>query len=149
MSYGIPSKLMRMIADLYEGFECAVIDENETSDWFKIKTEVKQRCVMSGFVFLPAIDWVRYEKDNSRQEKRDRLQLYNRTEDLDFADDVALMSSKLSDLREKTGRLTEKAAGVQLELNAGKCQTFRTQHAKRSERIVVNVVQVVPWNYRR
>ena len=32
--YGIPRKLIQMVRSLYEDFECAVIDENETTDWF-------------------------------------------------------------------------------------------------------------------
>ena len=44
------------IASTYEGFECAVIaDGCEASDWFKIKSGVKQECVMSGFLFLLAM----------------------------------------------------------------------------------------------
>ena len=46
-------------------------------------------------------------------------------EDLDFADDIALLSSKISDLQEKTGRLPEEAARVGLKLNARKCKTLR------------------------
>ena len=57
-SYGIPGKMVRVIADIYEDFECAVIDGSETSDWFKIKSGVKQGCVMSGFLFLLALDWI-------------------------------------------------------------------------------------------
>ena len=34
-NYGIPCKMVRVIADINEGFECAVIDRSETSDWFK------------------------------------------------------------------------------------------------------------------
>ena len=55
-SYGIPGKIVRVIADIYEDFECAVIDGSETSAWFKIKSGVKQGCVMSGFLFLLALD---------------------------------------------------------------------------------------------
>lgn len=43
---------------LLEGFEYAVIDRSETSDWFKIKTGVKQGCMMSGFLFSLALDWI-------------------------------------------------------------------------------------------
>ena len=46
-------------------------------------------------------------------------------EDLDFADDIALLSSKISDLQEKTGRLAEEAARVGLKRNARKCKTLR------------------------
>ena len=40
-SYGIPCKMVRVMADIYEDFKCAVIDGSETSDWFKIKSGVK------------------------------------------------------------------------------------------------------------
>lgn len=50
VSYGIPSKIVRVLKGIYEGFECAVINGGEISDWFKINTGVKQGCVMSGFL---------------------------------------------------------------------------------------------------
>ena len=59
-------------------------------------------------------------------------------EDLDFADDIALLSSKFNDLREKTGRLAEEAARVGLKLNAKKGKTLRNEHAYNKESIVVN-----------
>ena len=49
-------------------------------------------------------------------------------EDLDFTDDIALLSSKFKDLHEKTGRLTEEAARVGLNLNVRKCKTLRTEY---------------------
>ena len=36
--YGIPNKMVRVIADIYEGVECAVIEGNHISNWFKIKS---------------------------------------------------------------------------------------------------------------
>ena len=57
-SYRIPCKMVRVIADIYNGFECVVIDRSETSDWFKIKSGVKQGGLMSGFLFLLALDWI-------------------------------------------------------------------------------------------
>lgn len=40
-SYGILSKMVRVIVGVYEGFECVVIDGSEILDWFKIKFGVK------------------------------------------------------------------------------------------------------------
>ena len=136
-SYGIPCKMVRVIADIYEGFECAVIDESETSDWSKVKSEVKQECVMSGFLFLLALDWIMM---TVTADKRRAIQWNFKTvlEDLDFADDLALLSSKFNDLHEKTGRLTEEAARVGLKLNVKKCKTLRTEYASNRESIVVN-----------
>ena len=57
-SYEIPRKMVRVIVGIYGGFEYTVIDECKISDWFKIKSGVKQGFVMSGFLFLPAMDWI-------------------------------------------------------------------------------------------
>ena len=57
-SYGIPRKMVRVVVGIYGGFECAVIDGWEISDWFKILSRVKQGCVMSRFLFLLAMDWI-------------------------------------------------------------------------------------------
>ena len=56
-SYGIPCKIIHMVQMLYEDSECAVLDEGEESEWFKVKTGVKQGDVMSGFIFLIVVDW--------------------------------------------------------------------------------------------
>ena len=45
-----------MIHILYEDSECAVLDEGEESEWFKVKTGVKQGYVMCGFIFFVVVD---------------------------------------------------------------------------------------------
>ena len=40
-SYGIPGKMVRVIAEIYLGFEFTVVDESVTSEWFIIKSGVK------------------------------------------------------------------------------------------------------------
>ena len=57
-SYGIPHKIIRMVHILYQVNECAVLDEGEQSEWFKVKTGVKQGDIMSGFIFLMVVDWI-------------------------------------------------------------------------------------------
>ena len=56
--YGVPDKLIRMVQLLYKDTQCAVIDEGEESEWFSVKTGVKQRCSMSGFLFLLVLYFV-------------------------------------------------------------------------------------------
>ena len=41
-AYEIPEKIIRVVKNLYNNFGCAVIDEAGTTDWFKIRTGVKQ-----------------------------------------------------------------------------------------------------------
>ena len=57
-SYGIPRKILRVVGDIYEGCECAVIDHGEASNRFKLKSGVKQGCAMSAFLFLLVVNWV-------------------------------------------------------------------------------------------
>ena len=127
--YGIPNKKVRVIAGVYEGFECAIIDGSETSDWFKIKSGVKQGYVMSGFLFLLALDWT-MRRTTADKRRGIRWNFTTVLEDLEFADDIALLSSRLNDLHEKTERLTEEAARVGLKLNARKCKTLRTEYGR-------------------
>lgn len=68
--HGITDKMQRMVELLYETFECAVLGEVNQSDWFRITAEVKQGCVMLGW------------------------NLTTQFEDLDFAEGLALISSK-------------------------------------------------------
>ena len=45
-SYSIPSKIINMVKALYDDFECIVGNNQDTTEWFKIKTGVKQGCNM-------------------------------------------------------------------------------------------------------
>ena len=63
-------------------------------------------------------------------------------EDLDFADDIVLLSSKFNDLHEKTGRLSEEAARVGLKLNTRNGKTLRTECTSSREKIVVDGEEV-------
>ena len=86
-NYGIPRKMVRVKADIYEDFECTAIDRIETSEWFKIKSGVKQGCVMSGFLFLLALDWI-MRKVTADKRRGIRWKFTTVLEDLDFVDDV-------------------------------------------------------------
>jgi hypothetical protein len=51
--HGIPEKLFRIVKCMYTNKKCTVIITSRASEWFKIKSGVKQ-----GFPFLIVIDWV-------------------------------------------------------------------------------------------
>ena len=87
--------------------ETSVNDQNlscifagrRTSDWF----EVRSGCVMSGFtVFVIVIDWVMRKTLDKRRGPRWNLTAV--LEDLDYANDIVLLATRNSDIREKTSR---------------------------------------------
>ena len=108
-SYGIPDKLVRMVKILYEGSECAVLDEVVESERSKVKTRVKQGDVMSGFIFLLVVDWIMRRTTENRNTGI-RWKFMSKLEDLDFADDIALLSSTQQQAQVKATRLNEYAA---------------------------------------
>ncbi len=43
---------------IYDDGRCAVVDGTVETDWFDVKSGVKQGYNMSGFLFLLVIDWI-------------------------------------------------------------------------------------------
>ena len=123
-NYGIPGKLVNIIKELYNGSECSVLDKRNITDWFQVKDGVRQGCAMSGFLFVIAIDWVM--KEATRDKGRGiRWRFTTTLEDLDYADDIALVSSRFQDIQEKTTRVDKTARSVGLKINQGESKVLR------------------------
>ena len=122
---------------------CAVLDEGETTEWFQVQSGVKQGCVMSGFLFLLAIDM-----SGTMEGRRTgiRWKFTSILEDLDFADDIALLLSRYINIRDMTSRLADEAARVGLKINAKKSKVLRV-NAKNDQRIEINGEQVEGFVY--
>lgn len=86
--YGIPEKLVKM---LYKDFSLQVICGTEPIDAFQVNTCVKQRCSLSLFVFHLGME--RIMKRIIVEGRRGiHWTLTTHLEDLDFADNVELLS---------------------------------------------------------
>ncbi len=118
-SYGIPQKIIDIISAFYKNFECAIQIDRTTSEWFQVDSGVRQGCILSPILFLVVIDWV---MRNTTGDKKRGISwtLFSSLEDLDFADDIALLSSKQDHIQEKTDRLCQHADQVGLGINAKK-----------------------------
>ena len=91
MHYGISSKLVSLIKSNYEGMTCRVIHEGQFSRQFRVQTGVRQDCLLSPFHFLLVIDWI---MKMTTKQRRNGIQwtLWSQLDDLDFANDLALLS---------------------------------------------------------
>ena len=96
---------------------------------------------MSGFLFLLIIDWI-MRRVTTGQRMGLRWNFTTTLEDLDFADDIALLSSRFSDLKKKTTGVEREAGRVGLKLSPLKCKTLRTKHAKSSEKVLLDGKEV-------
>lgn len=99
--YGIPAKIINIIRSTYQGTRCQVLHEGCISEAFEVRTGVRQGCLLSPFLFLLCIDWVMKETINNR---RTGIQwsLTEQLEDLDFADDLALLAHTHQQMQEKS-----------------------------------------------
>ena len=122
-SYGIPPKMIGLINAFYHKFECSVILENTISEPFSVDSGVRQGCILSPILFLVAIDWIMRQTTSDRP-RGIQWTPFTQLEDLDFADDLALMSSKHDHLKEKSERLNCIAKQVGLNINMKKTQVM-------------------------
>ena len=127
--YGIPSKLVRLIKSFYDNFRCSV---GHSDTLFEVKTGVRQGCVMSAVLFNLAIDWV-MKKTTEDSPRGIRWNLFSNLDDLDFADDLALLSHTHQHIQDKTNRLQKFGQQVGLRISS-----------KKTEMMTINVSTPAP-----
>jgi hypothetical protein len=132
-SYGIPDKIIQVIKQFYSNFSCTV----GTSDMsFQVKSGVRQGCVMSGLLFIIAVDWV-LSRSTEGCRRGIRWTPFTQLEDLDYADDLALLSHSERHIQEKTNKVSEFGEQIGLRINIKKTKLL-TVNVKRKVNIQVN-----------
>ena len=123
-AYGILEKLTNLVKAFYDDFKCTVIHQGETSEWFDIKTGVKQGCNMSGLLFLMVVYWV-MRRAVRNGETGIRWKFTSKLDDQDFADDLALIASTKQHIQLKTDRLCRVAQRAGLKVNSQRTKVMR------------------------
>jgi hypothetical protein len=85
---------------------------------FEITTGVRQSCLLSPFLFLLAVNWIR----RTTEGWRDGVQWSEtrQLEDLDFADDLWTLSHSQAQMQEKTKALNIISQQVELQIHSEK-----------------------------
>ena len=129
--YGIPMKYILIMQDMYKDNQCAVRTGNELSEWFHIGTGVKQGCILSPLLFGIAIDFI--TKKCLKGQTGIPWSNGNQLEDLDFADDIALLSRNSADMQSKTDSLGTVAGKIGLQISYEKTKVLRSIKADNTE----------------
>ena len=122
--YGIPEKIITLIRNTYDGMTCKVTHAGRLPESFKGKTGVRQGCLLSPFMFLVAIDWL---MKTTTKNRRNGIQwiVWSQLEDLDFADDLALLSHSHEQMQDKTDLLN--LVSAQTNMNKTKIMKANTK----------------------
>ena len=122
-SYGIPQKLINIIKSLYRDTRCQVIHRGKPGRQFRIKSGVKQGCILSPLLFIIVLDWVM--KKTNVVARGIQWNMTDRLEDIDFADDICELTHRFQDMEDKLETLILYAGQVGLKINVQKTKLMR------------------------
>ena len=103
---------------------CKTAHAGQLSESFEVKTGVRQGCLLSPFLFLLVIDWIMKTTTTGRNNGI-QWTLWTQLDDLDFADDLALLSHNHSQMQDKTTLLETTSAGTGLKINRKKTELMK------------------------
>ncbi|GFR62101.1 LINE-1 retrotransposable element ORF2 protein [Elysia marginata] len=109
---------------MYDGTCCRIVHDGQLTDRFNIRTGVRQGCLLSPFLFILAIDWLMRETTKG---VKNGIQwtLWTKLEDLDFADDLALLSRSHTQMQAKTTTLNKLSESIGLRIHPAKSKVLR------------------------
>uniref|UniRef100_A0A8D9ACT3 Craniofacial development protein 2 n=2 Tax=Cacopsylla melanoneura TaxID=428564 RepID=A0A8D9ACT3_9HEMI len=134
--YGVPQKLINLIKETYNEYQCQVIHRNNLTESFPVQIGVKQGCLLSPIIFLMVLDRV-MRKVTDGKRRGIRWTLTERLEDIDYADDLCLLSHNINDMKNKIKDLIEEGKKVGLKINEGKTKELRINN-NNNEDLIVN-----------
>ena len=123
--YGIPQEIVSIMQNFYN-FNCRVGNSQHS---FPVLSGVRQGCVMSALLFNITIDWVMRQTTQDKN-RGIRWNLFTNLDDLDFADDLALLSHTHSYIQEKTNKPT-KQVGLKINKRTTEVMTLNVQYPAR------------------
>ena len=121
---GVPEKIISLIRCTFQDMSCRIAHVGQLSESFKMTTGVRQGCLLSPFLFLLAIDWIMKSTTTGRNNGI-QWTLWTQLDDLDFADDLALLSHSHSQMQDKTSLLKTTSAGTGLKINRKKTEPMK------------------------
>ena len=126
--YGIPEAVVNAISVLYKNSKSAVMEGGGLSDPFDVTTGVLQGDVLAPFLFVVLVDYL-LKKATSHLDsgvvthpRRSRRHPAKSLNDLDFADDIALLESSISRAQAQLTKTAEAAANLGLVISAPKTE---------------------------
>ena len=131
-AYGIPQRIVSVIRLMYEGTKAKVLSPDGETELFEILAGVLQGDTLAPYLFAIVIDYCMLQavKGNEEQlgitieRRRSRRVGPKVITDVDFADDIALLSESIHSATELLHRVEMAAANIGLFINVGKTKVM-------------------------
>lgn len=119
---GVPRELAQLIIAMNTDTKAYVRRGKDKSSCFNIRTGVRQGSALGPFLFNYVVDAIMNSAVRGRTDGPMLFPSNRRLDDLDFADDVAILSTTIEGLQEVVSIVEGGGASFGLPLKAGKCK---------------------------
>ena len=119
LAIGVDLKIVRIVEELYNNTECAVVRDSQLTEWFEVHVGLGQGCLLSPSLFNIFLEFVMKElKDLDRTLiLTDSLSI-----DIKYADDATLLSTIFDKLKLCTSQLDNACKKWGMKINRLKCK---------------------------
>ena len=135
LAYGIPEEIVSAIMMLYQNTKSMVRSPDGDTDFFNITAGVLQGDTLAPFLFIICLDYVlrkaldeNPELGFTLQQPRSRRYPAVKITDVDYADDLALLTNTIQDATALLHKIEEAASEIGLYINS-----------KKTEYIIINL----------
>jgi hypothetical protein len=126
---GFPDKVIALVKLLYKGAMSCVRVRGDTSEYFEVKTGVKQGALLSPVLFILVLDHILHQMESQADVQGLEIDNALRLVDLDYADDLALLTSSTTEMQRLLDCLDDAATRVGLVISAEKTKIMANEAA--------------------
>ena len=131
-AYGVPPNLLRAIESMYRDTRAKVVTPDGETEEFEIHAGVLQGDTLAPFLFVVALDYALRKAISGREQelgfeitpRRSTRHPAVTLTDLDYADDICLISDRVEKAQKLLSRVEEECAKVGLRLNSKKTEVI-------------------------
>lgn len=135
-AYNIPPSIVRTISKLYGNTRVKVIIPGGETEHFEVKAGILQGDMLAPYLSAIILDYVMHRTYGGKEEKlgfklpkqRSRQHQAVIVTDLDYADDLLLLTEKADQAQEMLNRLGQESEKVELYCNAKKMELLIFNH---------------------
>ena len=122
---GTPDQLTCLLRNLYAGQEATDRTGHRTTDWFQIRKEVHQGCILSPCLFSLCTEYI--VRNAELDEAQAGIKIAGRNiNNLRYADDTTLTAASEEELKSLLMKVKEESEKVGLKLNIQKTKIMVT-----------------------